>query len=141
MADGKPLPGGTVSFYPVGGKGNPSVAQIGEDGSYDMPDAPLGEIQISVNNANLKAGAAQPPVGMSKTPAGRDNPGGGAPKDALKDKKMPEWQPPPKAPGKYVPIDKKFNSPETSGLTLKVTGGDQDHNIQLSESPPQGRQQ
>src|SRR5438309_8430312 len=121
LADGKPLPGGTVWFFPTdGSKSLPASAQISEDGGYDLPKAPLGQVKITVTNLELKDDMP-PPVGQ----------GGGIPKmaggkgpmgsktAAAKGSKMgptddskgaaPAWQPPPKPPGTYVPIPTRFS--------------------------------
>jgi hypothetical protein len=58
---------------------------------------------------------------------------GGPPKAALEQaaQKPPNWQPPPKPPGKYVPIADTYGNPDASGLTYEVTRGDQKHDIEL----------
>ena len=43
--DGKPLPGGTVMFYPTEGKTRHAQATIKDDGSYDIPNAPTGKVK------------------------------------------------------------------------------------------------
>lgn len=142
QADGKPLPGGTVVFYPTEGKTLHSSAEISADGTYDMPKAPTGTVKITVANLYLKEGTP-PPVGG----------GGGAPAGAKMPKGFPGGPPkgvnmgPPKgidmskspggkggtaaAPDRYVPIDEKFTKPETSGLTVEVKPGKQKHDITL----------
>jgi hypothetical protein len=50
--DGKPLPGGMVTFIPANGK--PESSRIGEDGAYRVTNVPAGRVQIKV--------VTQPPV-------------------------------------------------------------------------------
>jgi hypothetical protein len=132
--NGSPVPGGTVTFFPQG-SGNPTSAVIGPDGKYDMKDVPAGPVQIAVETESMRPGSAKAPIGMASNPApaGRANPGGGPPKDALADKGRPAWEGPAIRPGKYLQISKKFARPDTSGLTLDVKGGKQEHDIQLPE--------
>jgi hypothetical protein len=54
--DGKPLPGGMVTFIPANGK--PESCRIGEDGSYRVANVPTGRAQIKV--------VTQPPVEFGK---------------------------------------------------------------------------
>jgi hypothetical protein len=147
--DGKPLPGGTVVFYPTeGAKTLPARANLNQDGTYDMPKAPVGQVKISVSNIHIKEGIP-PPVGI----------GGGAPPGV----KMPAGAPPmmkgppkgvnmgppktvdtskapgggsaaaPAAPDRYVPIPDKYANQDTSGLTLEVKPGKQQHDIKLTK--------
>jgi hypothetical protein len=149
QANGKPLPGGSVVFYPTEGKTRHATAEIGQDGKYDMPEAPVGPVKIAVNNIHLKEGIP-PPVGLG---GGMPAPGGGGkgppmarppggakkpPKDAgtppkgISDK---DRAPPPKTTApqldRYVPIDKKNADPETSELTFEVKPGTNTHDIKL----------
>jgi hypothetical protein len=144
---GQPLPGGTVTFFPTNGQGTPASAQIEEDGTYDMPKAPVGPVKITVANDALKEGAAHPPIGMGpgggpvnmapRAVQGKNKAGeagqGAAPKEAIErsDQKPPEWHPPPKPPGKYVEIADKYKRPETSGLAYEVKPGSQDYDVPL----------
>jgi hypothetical protein len=134
-ADGKPLPGGTVVFYPTeGSKALPSTAEIGEDGNYDMKNAPVGKVKVTVSNRHLKEGIP-PPVGMGggapMPPRGGRAPSMGPPKDVAKDQAPPPKTTAPQAPGKYVPIPDKYGKPETSELDFEVKPGSQKHDITL----------
>ena len=132
---GKPLPGGTVTFLPAGGKGAFN-SLIQEDGSYNLTQVPPGEVTIIVETE-------------SKNPNPPINPRLGA-KEAQNVKKMREqrqaektkffeWRTrsqarsQPRLPSKeqYVPIPASYKDPEKSGLTYTVTGGTQTHDIEL----------
>ena len=134
LANGKPLPGGTVTFFPVerGSDRNPVSATVKADGSYDAAAVPAGEVHISVSNASLDPRAG--------TPAFAAGPKGympgmpplnkiGPPKGALKGAEM---SPPalPKPEGTFVPLDPRYADPERSGLTYEVRPGDQKHDIE-----------
>ncbi len=148
QSNGKPLPGGSVVFYPTEGRGKHATAEIQSDGTYDMPQAPYGKVQIAVNNLHLKEGIP-PPIGAPGAPGmppppkkgagppmmmkGKGPPkdvAAGPPKDAPeRDKSTATGVAP--TPDRYVPIDKKFTNPETSGLTTEVKGGKQQFDIHL----------
>lgn len=110
--DGNPLPGGQIWFLPVSGKGTPAMGEINpDDGTYSVPNVPIGEVRITVDNRMLKEGQAKLPGGKTldvkqenvKRPAGTY-------------KKIPEH---------YAQADK-------SGLKATVpSGGLSGHDIQL----------
>jgi hypothetical protein len=105
--DGKPLPGGVVTFVAKEGAVTAS-GEIAEDGQYKV-NAPLGDVRISVNNRMLKK---EPPKGpILKRP------------DDTEGVKT--------LPGKYVSIPDKYLNPDQSGLTYKVVPGPQTHDIKL----------
>ena len=52
MSNGEPLPGGTITFVPVSGKGNIASTSISPDGKYEL-EVPSGECKISVDNRNV----------------------------------------------------------------------------------------
>jgi hypothetical protein len=128
---GKPLPGGTVTFLPAGGKGAFN-SEIQQDGSYNLTQVPPGEVTIIVETE-------------SKNPAPQINPQVGA-KEAknvknMREKRqeektrMLEWRTrsQPRLPSKeqYVPIPASYKDPDKSGLTYTVTGGSQTYDIEL----------
>jgi hypothetical protein len=116
---GKPLPGGDVSFIAVKGA-FASSGPIEEDGSYKIK-APLGEVQIGVNNRKL---------------APRD-PTRGPPKERLRatPRGMIKVDDQPKK-GRYVPLPAAVADPATSGLRYTVKPGSQTYDIELSKVPP-----
>ncbi len=136
LADGKPLPGGNIIFYPQQGSNTaPIIATIKEDGTYDAPNVPVGPAKVAVNNADLN-----PNTDESITPSGAKS-AAAENMPAFVKKKMPEMGPPkeamkqmpqggkPKPVGTYVPIDSKYAKPETSPLTYDVQRGDQTFDV------------
>ncbi len=120
----KPLTSGTVMFH--GKNGITSTASIKPNGDYEMTDAPIGEVTITVEVAGLpmdpsvrarmkaKAGDFGKGVEGSKNPEGGEG-------IAL----MPEM------PKEIVPIPEKFSKPDTSGLKYNVEKGEHTHDIEL----------
>jgi hypothetical protein len=118
---GETLGGGTVLFY---SPGKTTVkAGIAADGSYKIENIPAGPVKIAVETKS-----AQPPneagmrMGMPNIPANANLP-------AEANNSMYKSQGGSK--GKYVEIPDELGDPETSHLTLEVTGGSQQHNIDL----------
>jgi hypothetical protein len=116
LYNGKPLPGGQVTFVAVEG-GFASNGTIDEEGNYKI-NAPVGPVKIGVDNKMLSAQRGRP--------ADIRGPGGpGAKKPGAVD--------PNPIKGTYVGIPLKYASPETSGLTFTVTKGSPTHDIQLGD--------
>jgi hypothetical protein len=131
--DGKPLPGGTVTFFPEAGGGTamPVAAIVKADGTYDAPAVPVGPVKITVSNATLDPKAATAPFTRPPAKGAGNLPKYiGPPKDALKDKELPDPGRPP-AEGTYVRIDSRYAHADRSGLRYEVTRGNQTHDIQL----------
>src|SRR5438128_4918588 len=99
LFQGKPLPGGKLVFVTTEGAIAHS-ANIEENGSYSI-SAPVGEVQIGVDNRTLKAGA-QAMRGQTKMKGPTLRRPGGEEPNPIK--------------GRYVEIPDKYYSPETSGL-------------------------
>jgi hypothetical protein len=120
----KNLTSGTVMFY--GKNGITASAPIGEDGTYLMPDAPLGECKVTVTvnalpfdpsvRARMKGGGPKMPQGP-KDPNSSDGP-----------TELPSGA---KAPSTIVPIDAKYSNPDTSGLSFTVQKGENTYDIPL----------
>jgi hypothetical protein len=123
LYQGKPLPGGRLTFRPADPSRNSVSVPISADGSYEAV-LPAGEVAICVDNRELQpvTREAAPPV-----PPGAKLP---APQ------KQPE-RPPREAgaagrgAGNYVPIPEKYYEVERSGLTYTVKSGDNTHDIEL----------
>ncbi len=120
LYQGKPLPGGIIKF--VGANGFVGMSPIDTDGSYKV-EAPVGEVQISVDNRMLNRGGVrnkgpkEPPAAKMERP---DRPQGGK-----------------AITGTYVPLPSQYTSPESSGLKYLVQRGPQTHDIELSAKPNQ----
>ncbi len=94
-----PVTGGTLTLIPA--TGLPFPITIKYDGTFDVNDAPVGLMKVTINTDNVPTSAqgAQMPGGM--TPP--------------KDMKMPAVDESKMA--KKVVIPAKYNSPDVSGLT------------------------
>ena len=125
--NGSPLPGGFVLYESADGKVKLSGQIKPEDGSYTIPNVPVGEGKFGVDNSSLQQGGTGGgmPMGMP----------GGMPAGADAMKNLPKGQGPPEeikaqvnmaAMGKYVQIDPKYASPKTSGFTYTVKRGNND---------------
>jgi hypothetical protein len=129
---GTPLPGGLVTFRPDDPRQSPVSAPVDEEGRYEAV-LPVGEVRVSIDNrsllprANLGAGLT---AGLPLPPELRKNPGGAGLGQAPTG---PAEAGPPNPPGRYVPIPDKYYDIERSGLTFTVSGGDQEHNFELTD--------
>jgi len=118
----KALTTGSVMFY--GKDGLTASAGIQPDGTYEMPDAPIGECKVTVtvpplpNDPSVRARLKGKGPAM---PAGPKNP----------EDSGPIAPPLAKIPSEVVPIDTKYSNPDTSGLTFTVQKGEQTYNIDL----------
>ena len=110
----KPLTTGSVMFYAKSGV--TASATIDPRGNYELRDAPVGECAVTVTVGALPN---DPSVRARLTRTGR------GPK--LPEMKAPEGVPlgpdlpsGPSVPTEVVPIDARYSSPGTSGLTFTV---------------------
>ncbi len=110
LSQGKPLPGGRVTFFHVNGE-FASSGQIDESGNYQL-EAPVGDVQISVM------------IGMLQSSSGPKWPY--APKKAGAEKSQ-------SLKGRWIRIPSHFEDPLTSGLKFTVKPGPQTHDIVLSD--------
>jgi hypothetical protein len=140
LLDGQPLPGGVVTFVSVEGKAPPAIATIREDGTFEMPNAPLRSVQVTVNNLPLKPAGSKD---AAAKPRGRNPHRQQMPPAAVERAKRerlnaPSAEEPEKMPGTYVALPPKYLRVETSGLTLDVKRGADSYTIELSgkDSPP-----
>lgn len=109
-----PLKGGNVTF--VDSNKQSYLAEIQEDGSYEIEKIPPGEAKISVETESLK-----PPNAMvlkNRPPAAEE--GGYKPPDYAARAK------------RFVPIPPQYSDPEHSSLTYTVKSGKQEHDIKLN---------
>jgi hypothetical protein len=92
-----PVTGGMLTLYPA--SGNPFMVPLNADGTFEMQDAPVGQMQVTIATDNVTE-VRVPPGGTD--PAGKVDPS-----------KMP----------KKVNIPVKYNDPKTSNLTWDVKPG------------------
>ena len=113
---------GTVAF--MSKDGQIGAANIDADGNYEMSDAPVGDVTITVTITG-QGGQMSGEKSMPKAPVGvpaMRPPGGDGGTSG----------PPLIDPKKMVQIPPKYSKPDTSGLTYTVQKGEQTHNITLS---------
>jgi hypothetical protein len=114
---------GTVAFTAKDGR--VGSGNIDFDGNYEVSDAPIGDVTVTVKVPTMGRGPeagmgpAQPPPGVPPMRA----PGGGEGEKTF----MPAID-----PSKIVEIPGRYGRVEDSGLTYTVVKGEQTHNITLS---------
>jgi hypothetical protein len=123
LYQGKPLPGGTVSFVAVNGA-FAFTGAIDENGQYEVK-APVGEVMIGVDNRMLRSGPTQGD-GSKEVKTLRQKMEGEDQKDQPSKGRLK---------GRYVAIPKSYTDPTTSGLKYTVKLGPQTHDIELSANP------
>ncbi|HLJ97017.1 MAG TPA: hypothetical protein VKU02_27885 [Gemmataceae bacterium] len=106
---GKPVPTGTVKFY--GPDNQVASASIGEDGSYEATNVPLGSVKVAVSTP-----PPPPPDVVKAAKEGKRRFGKG---NVLS------------APTHTVSIPPKYSDPAKSGLGLTVIEGSQPYVIDL----------
>jgi hypothetical protein len=123
----KPLPAGSVQFFPEG-KGGDFSSPIKEDGSYSISKVPPGPVKITVivNTGNPTA-ANMPPMARGKGAQAMKN----ASEMMKKGKEGGEGGGNPFEMKKGISIPPNYGNPETSNLKLDVTGGNQPYDIKL----------
>jgi hypothetical protein len=134
LLHGTPLPGGEVNFRPADSRQHPVSAQIDEEGHYEAV-LPVGEVMVSIDNrgllprpkANLGAGLT---AGLPLPAELRKKPDGAGPEPERTGSAQADS---PRPPGHYVPIADKYYHMETSSLQFAVTGGDQEHDFELTD--------
>lgn len=118
--NGNPVPAGRVTFLSDAGEHRSFAVPI-KDGRYTIPAFPAGPVKISVETFPPVA-AVDPsvtPTGVPKSAMAGFGPPAGGDQYASQ-------------PGKYVPLPPRFANPEQSGLTYTVTGGKQEHDVEMS---------
>ena len=116
----KYLTAGTVAFTSEDGR--VGSANIDADGNYEMANAPVGDVTITVSvpqmaRGPMAGGPAKPPPGVPEMHPPGEVGGGGSPGID---------------PSKIVQIPKKYEDVKTSGLKYTVEKGPQTYNITLS---------
>jgi hypothetical protein len=99
----KAVTAGTVKFTPAGG-GDPVTTELGADGSYRATGVPLGPMKVSIETLHFK-NLTPPPKGMEKQMGGSRL--------------------------HYVPIPDRYEKAATSDLSVDVSEGKKEWNIEL----------
>lgn len=122
--DGKPLPGGNVSFVSIGNRDklNPEgFAELGRDGKFKI-ELPIGEMMVGVDNREFEP----MPETLPATPPG-DNLPPEVRKSLSEGTKATN-----RVSDRWVPIPDKYYLPETSELRFKVVKGTQSIKLELN---------
>jgi hypothetical protein len=118
----EPVGMGTVVF--VAPDKATGTAQLNEDGTYTMSDAPTGDVRVAVQIPPRPA----PYKGLPGNPLGKRPDGEGAEPtvpEAEKMKNMPQMS------GKWTYVPDNFADVSKSGLTWTVPAGGGEHDIPL----------
>ena len=127
--DGQPVTGGSIRFHPTAAdsKSKPSGGVIGADGSYSVPDAPIGACKVTVDTGLAKGAATKnEPKGpgaevmkkMQGPPAGMPAMGGGNGAGFVSGTKP-------------IAIEAAYASAATTPLTAEVKRGANTHNFEV----------
>lgn len=109
--DGTPVSAGEIQFH--GGDGKHSVSgKLRNDGSYTVHEPPLGPCKIAIITSTFKD---IPPKSKAKGPVD------------FTDHATGEWP-------IYAATPKAYEDKDTSGLTVDVKSGKQEHAIELTKS-------
>jgi|YelNatPaOPRAMG01_1025707.scaffolds.fasta_scaffold179848_1 hypothetical protein len=123
LYEGKPLPGGQVTFVTVNG-GFVSSGHIDQNGNYRI-SAPVGEVIIGVDNSMLQPGGG----------GGKGKGGGNAPKGGAVHPNRPDSESENPIKGRWVNIPLTYADPQQSGLKYTVKPGPQTYDIKLTSTP------
>jgi hypothetical protein len=129
LFSGKPLPGGYVMFLPGDPKHNSVTAILDGEGRFSVV-LPAGDVRVSVDNRDQ-----EPRPAMRLSPAQLDLPANVKQMVGGKAANPPPAEQPKTArasSGRYVKIPDKYYDAATSGLDFKVQGGDQKHDVELT---------
>jgi hypothetical protein len=116
---GETVPAGRVTFLCQGGDNRAITAPI-KDGVYTITNCPAGQVKISVETFPPAAANPSAPPGVPPEVAKGFESGQNA---------NPFASP----PGQYVQLPPRYANPDKSGLTYTVTGGKQEHPLELGE--------
>jgi hypothetical protein len=123
LFNGKPLPGGWVTFRPADSSKNSVTALIDVNGHYEAT-LPAGAVKIAVDNREWEPAAA----GKTVLPPGVKLPA--APQSTAEAPAVAGASS--KPAGRYIPIPARFYDAEESGLTFTVAPGRSlTHDIEL----------
>jgi hypothetical protein len=122
--NGKPLPGGMVSFALDDGTNVSAGTNIRKDGTYEVANAPIGKCKVAVKTSHLNT----TPTPVVTAPAA----GAGVnmqPKQTL----VPGASGDPKMGTQYTPIAAKFEDVTKSGLEFEVKPGENNFDIPVTD--------
>jgi hypothetical protein len=127
--DGKPLPGGRVTFRPADARQNSVSAELDEQGNYEVV-LPAGEVKVSVDNSELER---PPPMVGGVVPPGISPEAAKALGPARPAKPPPVGEGGGRRAGRYVPIPERYYMVESSDLKFTVKRGEQKQDLELTK--------
>jgi hypothetical protein len=106
------------------------TATIQEDGTFDMADAPIGPVKVSIANAHLRP---EDPEEKARRVRGEVSHGRRLARYWIKPKALERIEQQADEPmiGRYVQIPAKYYNPATSGITVNVQRGGDPVKIEL----------
>jgi len=134
LYNNKPLPGGEVTFRPANPRHDPVVVTLDEHGNYEAV-LPVGEVKVSVENRHLQPRPSlgeRPALKLPLSPEARKAIGSVPAEKPAPPKEENKAE---KPHGQYVPIPERYHDIDTSKLEFNVEGGNQQHDIPLSNAP------
>ena len=123
LLDGKPLPGGSLSFVSIGPRDKLSVegsAELARDGKFKI-ELPVGEVMVGVDNREFEP---MPATGPAKLP------GENLPADVRKSLSE-STKASSRVSDRWVQIPERYYLPETSKIKIKGSKGPQQIQIEL----------
>jgi hypothetical protein len=128
LLDGKPLPGGRVTFRPENSAFNSVSAELNEQGQYEAVQLPVGRIHVSVDNREFEPRPPRSPIsiGLPNLP----------PELKSKIAAAPSRPAPtnPKPSGRFVKIPERYYISEPEDLEFIVDANMQQHDIELKSN-------
>ncbi len=120
--NGKPIPGGLLTFRPADESENSVSYELGRDGKFKV-ELPVGETSICIDNREFEPRPATSPA----TP-----PGMNLPPDVLKGMQASSKESS-KLSDRWVKLPERYYQIETSKLKITVKGGKQTETIEFKE--------
>jgi len=122
--DGKPVPGGMLSFVSIGPKNKLTVegfCELGRDGKFKI-ELPVAEVMVGVDNREFEPMPATRPAML---------PGDNLPPDVRKS--LSEGtKAASRVSDRWVQLPERYYLPETSKIKIKVAKGPQNLQIELT---------
>jgi hypothetical protein len=129
LLDGKPLPGGRVTFRPENSAFSSVSAELNEQGQYEAVLLPVGTVHVTVDNRELEPRPPRSSISSALPnlpPELKSKIGSGPPRSAPTT---------PKSPGRYVKIPERYYLTESEELDFTVDGNtQQQHDVELKSN-------
>jgi hypothetical protein len=129
----KAVTGGTILLIAKGAEGKSDKAKgsytiyIKPDGTYSATDLPVGDFDATIETESVNTQGRPTPDQYGGSRGGKDK--GRTVSPAPEDKTASS----PGGGGTYVKIPAKFAKKDTSGLTVTLTKGSNEHNFELKD--------